>query len=144
MKLIETIYSHWNNTGKFVIVTGDFNVVHKRIDVWKKPDENASCFTLFERHSFDKYLRMGFSDTFRELNPTEVNFTKWNTTSLRMRPLNLGFRLDYILAWKELMPAITSSEIHNLFKGSDHWPILLRVNTKELHNLVKAKNELHV
>lgn len=46
---------------KPVIVTGDFNVAHRAIDIYSTENKDKSAgFTPEERHSFDQFLNSGF------------------------------------------------------------------------------------
>jgi exodeoxyribonuclease-3 len=58
---------------KPVIYTGDLNVAHEEIDI-KNPKTNHknAGFSDEERAKFTELLAAGFSDTFRELYPEEV------------------------------------------------------------------------
>ena len=57
---------------KMVIVGGDMNLCHHRIDTYRTSAaelEKIPGNTLRERESFDRLLESGWVDTFRRLNP---------------------------------------------------------------------------
>eukprot|EP00353_Schmidingerella_taraikaensis_P006597 CAMPEP_0185584174 /NCGR_PEP_ID=MMETSP0434-20130131/30578_1 /TAXON_ID=626734 ORGANISM="Favella taraikaensis, Strain Fe Narragansett Bay" /NCGR_SAMPLE_ID=MMETSP0434 /ASSEMBLY_ACC=CAM_ASM_000379 /LENGTH=226 /DNA_ID=CAMNT_0028203763 /DNA_START=124 /DNA_END=801 /DNA_ORIENTATION=- len=82
---------------KPVIVTGDFNVAHRPIDIYDTTNkEKVAGFTPQERHSFDQLLKSGFSDTYRDLYPESVKYSFWSMRQ-RKRATNEGWRLDYFL-----------------------------------------------
>lgn len=59
--------------GKPVILTGDLNVSHQKIDVYEKTNpKDRGGYTPQERESFSKMLELGFIDTFRHLKPDKV------------------------------------------------------------------------
>ena len=65
---------------KPVIVCGDLNVAHKEIDL-KNPKSNRgnAGFSDEERESFTRTLELGFTDSFRHLNPdAEGCYTWWS------------------------------------------------------------------
>ena len=90
---------------KPVIVCGDLNVAHMPIDIFDKSKVKQAGFTPQERESFGNFLTSsGFVDTFRQQNPTKVQYSFWNLRS-GARSKNQGWRLDYFLASKSLLPA---------------------------------------
>jgi exodeoxyribonuclease III len=58
---------------KDIIIAGDFNVAHQNIDVYDYiGKEKQAGFTFEERNSFDRFLKTGFVDTFRDKYPKTV------------------------------------------------------------------------
>jgi len=119
---------------KPVIYTGDFNVAHQEIDL-KNPKTNTknAGFTREEREGFTDLLasgKEGFVDTFRHLNPDkEGAYTFW-TYMANARAKNVGWRLDYFLVSKSLLPRVCDSVIRPDILGSDHCPIVLLLNSE--------------
>lgn len=116
------------NQKKPVIICGDFNVAHQPIDI-ARPKENynkSAGYTQQEIDGFQKLLDAGFVDTFRHFNPEEVKYTYWNYM-FNARARNVGWRIDYVLVSKSLLPRITKAAIYNEYLGSDHCPIGLEV-----------------
>ena len=113
---------------KPVIVTGDLNVAHNEIDL-KNPDTNhlSAGFTNEERDAFSKLLDLGFVDTFRYLHPEESKYSYWSYR-FHSREKNAGWRIDYFLVTKDILPLVKSSEILNDVHGSDHCPVLLDID----------------
>ncbi len=113
---------------KPVIVTGDLNVSYQEIDL-KHPESNhlSAGFTDEEREAFGKLLDIGLCDTFRELHPNEAKYSYWSYR-FHARENNAGWRLDYFLVSRELLPLVRSSEILNDVYGSDHCPVLLDID----------------
>ncbi|EFJ52084.1 hypothetical protein VOLCADRAFT_56112 [Volvox carteri f. nagariensis] len=92
--------------GKPVIVTGDLNCAHKEIDIHApKTNLRSAGFTVEERESFGRLLlgEVGLVDTFRELFPCTVAYTYF-TRRFNCREQNKGWRLDYFLTSRALMP----------------------------------------
>jgi len=51
------------STRKHVVLTGDFNVAHEKIDLFNpKPNMWNAGFTFYERSSFTQLLNAGFKD----------------------------------------------------------------------------------
>lgn len=109
---------------KPVIVCGDFNVAHTRIDL-ANPDSNynkTAGFTQKEIDGFENLLKSDFIDTFREFHKDGGHYTFW-TYMFNARKNNVGWRIDYFLVSKELRSKIKGVEIHKNIMGSDHCPV---------------------
>ncbi|RLN47976.1 hypothetical protein BBJ28_00013577 [Nothophytophthora sp. Chile5] len=95
---------------KPVIWCGDLNVAHQEIDIHDpKGNRNKSAgFTDAERESFGGILDSGFVDTFRHLHPDTQEFSYFGYRN-NMRAKNKGWRLDYFVVSKALMPSVVRS-----------------------------------
>jgi exodeoxyribonuclease-3 len=109
---------------KSVIVCGDFNVAHQEIDL-AHPDQNhrSAGFTDEEREGFSRYIACDFVDIFRQFYPNEPGCYTWWSYRAAARQRNVGWRIDYFLASKEIALQIKSIKIYNHIMGSDHAPI---------------------
>ncbi len=112
-----------------VIVCGDFNVAHQEIDI-KNPKSNRrnAGFTDEEREKMTQLLESGFADTFRTLHPDRKDAYTWWSYWANARERNIGWRLDYFLVSRRLMPQVTAAEIHPDIMGSDHCPVSLEID----------------
>ena len=112
---------------KKIVVCGDVNTAHKEIDI-ARPKENSdvSGFLPQEREWIDKFLAAGFLDTFRMFNNEPDQYTWWDMIT-RARERNVGWRIDYFYASKNLKNNIKSASIHSSVMGSDHCPIELEL-----------------
>ena len=109
---------------KPVLVCGDFNAAHRAIDL-ARPKENynkAAGYMQEEIDGMDAFEQAGLLDTFRVLNPEGVKYSWWSYRA-GARQNNIGWRIDYFLASKALMSAVSSAEILNDVMGSDHCPV---------------------
>lgn len=122
---------------KNIILTGDLNVAHKEIDVYKpKAFIRHAGFTIEERESFSKFLVEGFVDTFRALHPKDQKFSYFSSLGgQKALKENRGWRLDYFVVNDSAMWNVEESDILVEYAGSDHRPIKL------IYNLAKTKNE---
>jgi exodeoxyribonuclease-3 len=113
--------------GKRIIITGDFNTAHNEIDLANpKENENYSGFMRIERDWVTNFLNANFVDIFRLQNPEKVQYTWW-TYRFGARARGIGWRIDYFLISKELVPSVKKVEILDEVQGSDHCPILLEI-----------------
>jgi len=108
-----------------IVLCGDFNTAHREIDL-RNPKENVnnSGFLPEERVWIDRYLDHGFVDIYRLLYPDRVQYTWW-TYRFAARQRNIGWRLDYFLISKSLVPRVKDVIIHDDVLGSDHCPVTL-------------------
>jgi len=110
-----------------LILSGDYNICHKPIDI-HDPVRNAtsSGFLPEEREWIDGFMKKGFIDTFRVFNTEPHQYTWWSYRA-NAREKNLGWRIDYHLASMALEPILKRSVILPSAKHSDHCPVLLEI-----------------
>jgi exodeoxyribonuclease-3 len=113
---------------KPVILCGDLNVAHQEIDL-KNPKSNRKNpgFSDEERGKFQELLDAGFTDTYRTLYPDTVKYTWWSYR-FNARKNNSGWRIDYFVVSDRLMQNIEDVELLNDIYGSDHCPVLMKIN----------------
>jgi len=108
-----------------LIITGDYNIAHKEIDIHDpKGNKNSSGFLPAERAWMDKFLSDGFIDTFRFINPTATGaYSWWSQRFPSVRLQNKGWRIDYISITENLKGKLKAAAIYPDIKQSDHCPI---------------------
>lgn len=109
--------------GERILVLGDFNTAHTELDL-ARPRENktTSGFLPEERDELDRWLRAGWIDTFRSIQPEGGHYSWWSQRGTA-RARNIGWRIDYILASPNLAPLLRDAFIQKDVPGSDHAPI---------------------
>ena len=111
-------------SGAPILVVGDFNTAHRAIDLARpKANVKTSGFRPEEREELDRWLRSGWTDTFREFNGEREGAYTWWSQRFGVRERNVGWRIDYILASPGAMPFLRGAAIHAEVMGSDHCPI---------------------
>ncbi|MBE5777190.1 MAG: exodeoxyribonuclease III [Clostridiales bacterium] len=111
---------------KPVIFCGDLNVAHQPIDLKNaKSNEGNAGYTREERGKMDALLENGFVDTFRHFYPDLTGAYTWWSYMFKAREKNAGWRIDYFIASKSLLPRLESASIHPEVMGSDHCPVEL-------------------
>lgn len=109
---------------KPVVVCGDLNVAHCEIDLANpKSNRNNPGFTDAERAAMDRLLEAGLVDTFRYLHPEARGAYSWWSYRGQARARNIGWRIDYVLASRRLVPGLRAASIHPEVTGSDHCPV---------------------
>lgn len=111
-----------------LIISGDYNICHKAIDIHNpKSNANSSGFLPEEREWMENFINSGLIDTFRHINQ-EPNHYSWWSYRAGARGKNLGWRIDYHLASEKLKDRISHAKILPEVKHSDHCPIVLEIN----------------
>lgn len=117
-----------NNKKKNLIISGDFNICHKPIDIHNPvSNKNSSGFLPEEREWVTKFLETGFIDTFRYFHDEPHQYTWWSFR-FNARQKNLGWRIDYHMASHEMRERLVGARIFQEVIHSDHCPILLEIN----------------
>ncbi len=108
---------------KPVIFCGDLNVAHTEDDL-ARPKENVGKkgFTTEERSGIDAAIEAGFVDTFRLTTKGNGHYTWWSHFGAA-RERNVGWRIDYVMASKDLAPLVKHARVHSEVYGSDHCPV---------------------
>lgn len=111
---------------KPVVLCGDLNVAHQPIDLSRpEPNYNKSAgYTQAEIDGMTALLGAGFVDTYRHLYPDTAKYSWWSYRT-KGRDKNIGWRIDYFLVSKALLPRVSDSLIRNDIFGSDHCPVEL-------------------
>lgn len=113
--------------GKKLIIGGDYNTAHTEIDLARpKQNTDTSGFLKIEREKFDWVLEQGYVDTFREVNKEGGHYSWWSQRT-NARETNTGWRIDYNLISKDLLPNMTHAEILPNVMGSDHCPVVVEM-----------------
>lgn len=113
---------------KPVVFCGDLNVAHTELDLARpKENDGKKGFTKEERGGIDAILQSGFVDTFRLFNKEGGNYSWWSAWG-GARERNVGWRIDYVMASKDLVPLIKNARIHTEVMGSDHCPVSVDVS----------------
>ncbi|NVJ46497.1 MAG: exodeoxyribonuclease III [Cytophagia bacterium] len=111
-----------------LIISGDYNIAHKEIDIHNPvSNKNSSGFLPEERDWLTKYVDSGFIDTFREFNTNPHHYSWWSYRA-NARANNKGWRIDYHMATEPLKERLKSASILPNAFHSDHCPIVLEID----------------
>lgn len=116
------------SNGESIIVTGDFNICHKEIDI-ARPKENVNSiwFLPIERAEMDKMEKEWYTDVFRYKNPELIDhYTRWSYRAWA-RPRNVWRRLDYFRVSENILPLVSNIQHQTDVLWSDHCPISLEL-----------------
>jgi exodeoxyribonuclease III len=113
------------------IICGDFNIVHKEIDIknWKSNQKNSGC-TPEERAWLDTLFdKVGFVDAFRRVNQKQDQYTWWSNRG-NARANNVGWRIDYQIITPGLKDKVLKARIYKDKWFSDHAPLIMDYDLK--------------
>ncbi|HVT62369.1 MAG TPA: exodeoxyribonuclease III [Legionellaceae bacterium] len=122
---------HLQSRGKELIICGDYNIAHQNIDLknWRGNQKNSG-FLPEERAWLDHLFgQLHFVDAFRVLNQAPDQYTWWSQRQ-QARAKNVGWRIDYQIITKALVPSLQKVHIYNDQHFSDHAPLIF---TYDLH-----------
>jgi len=108
------------------ILTGDWNIAHKPIDLknWRANQKNSG-FLPEERAWLDRlFAHGGYIDGFREVNSEPDQYTWWSNRG-QARAKNVGWRIDYHILSKSLTGSVLGASIYRKERFSDHAPLTL-------------------
>ena len=106
-----------------LIICGDYNICHEAIDIHDPiRNKNVSGFLPEERAWLDGFIKSGFVDSFRYLNPEPHNYSWWSYRA-NARNNNKGWRIDYALVSAPLKEHISRAFLLPEAKHSDHCPV---------------------
>jgi exodeoxyribonuclease III len=111
--------------GKHTIITGDFNIAHREIDLQNpKSNKKNAGFLPEERAWMDRFIESGYVDTFRVFEKGTGHYTWWsNRPGVRAR--NIGWRLDYAFMNPEHADRLKAATHLCNVMGSDHCPVVI-------------------
>ena len=126
---------------KPVILCGDLNAAAGALDMSENSRwQDGDGFAKHANVNLRRLLRIGFCDSYRVLHPEEKN--AYTHFWLNDKDGSRGRRLDYCLVSCDLEEDIQEAEIYQNVRGSDHFPVMLKVDmgkarqrTLKIHNL---------
>ncbi|GAB4283561.1 MAG: exodeoxyribonuclease III [Marinilabiliales bacterium] len=130
MEFLDNFYKYiitLKNQRPNLIVSGDFNICHKEIDI-NHPERHhkTSGFLPEEREWVTKFLDSGFIDSFRVFNDMPEQYSWWSYRA-NSREKNLGWRIDYHMVSEELKDRLKNAEILQNVYHSDHCPVVVEI-----------------
>ena len=115
------------NSGKPVVLTGDYNVMPTDLDVYK-PERwvDDALFRPETRQAFHTLMSQGWTDALRELNPGVKIYTFWDYFR-NAYGRDAGLRIDHFLLSPQLKSKLVDAgvcrDVRGWEKSSDHAPV---------------------
>lgn len=119
-------------SGKPVVLAGDYNVMPTELDVYK-PERwvNDALFRPEVRLAFQTLVSQGWTDALRTLNPGVRIFTFWDYFR-NAYARDAGLRIDHFLLSpslrSKLVAAGVAKNVRGWEKSSDHAPVWIELN----------------
>ncbi|WP_040670302.1 exodeoxyribonuclease III [Nitritalea halalkaliphila] len=111
-----------------IVVSGDYNICHKAIDIHNPvSNKKSSGFLPEERAWMDKLTENGFQDSFRLFHEGPDHYSWWSYRA-NARAKNLGWRIDYHMVSEALVPQVKGAGILPDVHHSDHCPVAVEID----------------
>jgi exodeoxyribonuclease-3 len=119
------------NSGKPVVLAGDYNVMPTELDVYK-PERwgDDALFRPEVRLAFNTLVSQGWTDALRTLNPGVTIYTFWDYFR-NAYGRDAGLRIDHLLLSPslkgKLIAAGVNKDVRGWEKSSDHAPVWIEL-----------------
>lgn len=119
------------DSGKPVVLTGDYNVIPTDQDAYK-PERwvDDALFKPESKEAFKNILAQGWTDALRHLHPDETIYTYWDYFRNAFGR-NAGIRIDHFLLSPSLARRLKAGGVDKQVRGwektSDHAPVWIEV-----------------
>jgi exodeoxyribonuclease-3 len=111
--------------GLKLVLCGDMNVARTEMDVHPKERKPRAIGQLpEERALLEKIISEGLVDVGRKLYPDDENYFSWWAPWRNLRQRNIGWRLDDVLASREIAERAVSCPSLREVGTSDHAPVV--------------------
>jgi exodeoxyribonuclease-3 len=126
MDRLEQEFERLKQTGKPFVICGDWNIVHKEIDIknWKGNQKNSGCLPEERAWLTKLFDECELVDAYREVEKGPHNYTWWSNRGQAWAN-NVGWRIDYHITCKNLASRALTTEIYTEQRFSDHAPLTL-------------------
>jgi len=113
------------------IICGDWNIVHKEIDIknFKSNQKNSGCLPEERAWMDDVFGGFGYKDAFRLVNQQAHQYTWWSNRGQSWAN-NVGWRIDYQIITPGLEDKVKSTTIYKEQRFSDHAPLIVEYKGK--------------
>lgn len=111
---------------KHYIICGDWNIVHKEIDIknFKSNQKHSGCLPEERAWLDDVFNKIGMVDAFRVINTKPDQYTWWSNRG-RAWEKNVGWRIDYQVVSPSLKDKVQRVKIYKDQRFSDHAPLII-------------------
>ena len=126
MDRFESVLAEKMNSGREVVICGDWNIAHRNIDLrnWRSNQKNSG-FLPDERKWMDwLFDEAAYVDAFRAVNQQEDQYTWWSNRGQAWAK-NVGWRIDYQIITPGLRDKVRAASIYKRKRFSDHAPLII-------------------
>lgn len=113
-------------SGREIILCGDWNIAHKEIDLknWRANQKNSGFLPEERAWLTAVFDELKFVDVFRKIDPSPDQYTWWSNRGQAWAK-NVGWRIDYQIATPSIANKATSASIYKQERFSDHAPLII-------------------
>ncbi len=115
-------------SGREVIVCGDWNIAHREIDLknWKGNLKNSGFLPEERAWIGELFDKLGYVDVYRRLYPeAEGEAYTWWSNRGQAWAKNVGWRIDYQIATPGIAAKATAASVYKAERFSDHAPLIV-------------------
>jgi exodeoxyribonuclease-3 len=115
-------------SGREIVICGDWNIAHQQIDLknWRSNQKNSG-FLPEERAWLSRVFdEVGLVDAYRSVCPDATGdcYTWWSNRGQAWAN-NVGWRIDYHIATRDIAAAARAASIYKEARFSDHAPLTI-------------------
>jgi exodeoxyribonuclease-3 len=123
LKALDLYAAARQKSGRPLVLCGDMNVARADIDVHPK-ERKKNCIGQLpqERELLERIISRGLDDLLRSHDPDNDQIFTWWPPWRNMRQRNIGWRIDYVLAGRDLRSS--ACEVRAQVGTSDHAPVV--------------------
>ena len=113
-------------SGRQVVVCGDWNIAHKEIDLknWRSNQKNSGFLPQERAWLSGVFDALGYLDVFRLVDQRPEQYTWWSNRGQAWAK-NVGWRLDYHIATPDFARRARAASIFKDARFSDHAPLTI-------------------
>jgi exodeoxyribonuclease III len=126
---MEVFYPHLQTlqaSGREVVISGDWNIAHKEIDLknWKGNLKNSGFLPEERAWMTQIFDEIGYVDVHRTLDQRPEQYTWWSNRGQAWAK-NVGWRIDYQIATPGIASLATQVSVYKDQRFSDHAPLII-------------------
>ena len=131
MDLLAKKMKSLRKTKRKFILAGDINIAHTEKDIknWKGNLKNSGFLPEERQWLTDLFGKQGWVDVFRKLDSSDGRYTWWSQRA-GARARDVGWRIDYHIATKDVAQVAKSAAIDKDPVISDHAPVVIDYKIK--------------
>lgn len=115
-------------SGREFVICGDWNIAHQEKDLknWKSNQKNSGFLPEERAWMTRLFDELGWVDVYRQLYPdTTADCYTWWSNRGQAWANNVGWRIDYQVASKDLASRARSASVYKEQRFSDHAPLII-------------------
>jgi exodeoxyribonuclease-3 len=126
LEALDSFVAEAERDQKLLVLCGDLNVALAERDIHPKLQKpNQIGARPEERALLARIISRGLVDVHRSFEPDNDNLFTWWAPWRNQKERNIGWRIDYVLASKEIAERASSAVVQREIGTSDHGPVVV-------------------